>query len=396
MINVQIGLVPVGDRDAVARLADRHELLVGSADHSRVIPAAKRQVHRKIITPTVAAMHAHSQLTEAPPQATLIEMAFTSVTVHVMSVTAELGVFEMIGDRQLSAAELAATTGWDTDALHRVLRFLRSTGVLDEPEPGRYTTTPVGDCLRADLPGSMRSWLRMTNGPLLTALLGARHSIRTGEPSDRHVLGAPIFEYLAAHPEEAQVFDGAMTELSRLHAPAITSSFDFSGRGRVVDVGGGQGHLLAHILAANPQLTGVLFDQPHVVAAAEANFEREGVGDRCEVVAGDFFAGVPAGDTYLLSWIIHDWADEQALTILRNCRAAMSPGGRVILVESVLPEDGQAHFGKALDMFMMVIGGRERTRAEYTDLLARAGLRLLQVVTVDGPAPLNVLEAEAL
>jgi hypothetical protein len=249
--------------------------------------------------------------------------------------------------------------------------------------------------VRAGVPGSVRDYAVLVGEPMVWRSWGGiLHSLRTGKPAFDHTFGAPLFEYLAAHPEEARVFDAAMTGRSAAENAAVLAAYDFSGAGTVVDVGGGQGALLAAILEANPRTRGVLFDRPHVVAAARPRLEAAGLAPgRFDLVEGDFFGAVPAGgDIYVLKRIIHDWDDGRARSILRNCRAALSEAGRLLLVELVVPPGNEPSDAKLLDLLMLVYaGGRERTEAEYRDLLASAGFELARVV----PTASNVSLVEA-
>lgn len=212
------------------------------------------------------------------------------------------------------------------------------------------------------------------------------HSVKTGEPAFPEVYGMTTWEYRASHPEESALFDGAMTGLSLAEAEAVVRSYDFSGIGVLVDVGGGKGALLAAILAANPALSGILFDQPHVVADAKDLLERAGVADRCEVVDGDFFKAVPkavpgGADAYLLKSIIHDWDDALAIEILRKCRAAMADSARLLLVERGIRPANEPDPAKFIDLMILVmLGGRERTAEEYERLYTEAGFKLTNTI----------------
>jgi hypothetical protein len=196
----------------------------------------------------------------------------------------------------------------------------------------------------------------------------------------------PIFEYFAKMSESAAVFDAAMTSISTLEAKAVVAAYDFSGIHTLVDIAGGHGLMVATVLKANKKMRGVLFDLPHVTAGATALLQSRGVADRCQVVSGDFFESVPVGgDAYLMKHIIHDWDDERATQILRNCHHAMQPGGKVLIVDAVIPPGNRAHFGKLLDLEMLVLTprGRERTQAEFRELLKRSGFRLRRVVATE-------------
>jgi hypothetical protein len=242
--------------------------------------------------------------------------------------------------------------------------------------------------------------LAVTSGelsPLVTGLVycgviaACQHSYALDRA--REWTAAPVFEYLAQHPDEARLFSETMIGFHGAEPPAVAAAYDFSGADTIVDVGGATGNLLAHVLARSPAFRGVLFDRPHVVADARALLAEHGVDSRVSIEAGDFFTSVPAGgDVYLLSHIIHDWSEEQCLTILGNCRKAMTPTGRLLIVEMVLPPGDTPHPGKVLDMMMLVVpGGRERTESEYAALLAKAGFRLNRVVPT--ASPVSVVEA---
>ena len=219
------------------------------------------------------------------------------------------------------------------------------------------------------------------------------HSIETGQPAWEKVHGMPIFEFIGKHPEASQIFDQAMTSLSAGEAPAIVDAYDFSGIRTLADVGGGQGFLLREILKAHSTMTGRLFDRPDAVEGVKAQLAADGLSGRCEVVAGDFFQSVPTGaDAILLKYVIHDWDDERSLAILRNCRTAMANDAKLLLVETVVPSPGEAHFAKLQDLEMLVVAGsQERTVEEYSRLLEQAGFNLSRVIPTTEPA--SILEA---
>jgi hypothetical protein len=218
-------------------------------------------------------------------------------------------------------------------------------------------------------------------------------SVLTGETAFDHVFGKGFFDYLGDHPDAAATFDDAMTSATRAHAEGVVEAYDFSGLRKVVDVGGGHGSLLAAILKTSPSATGALFDQPSVVAGATAVLEAEGVADRCDLVSGDMFESVPAGgDAYVLKWIIHDWDDARAISILKSCRTTIADNGRVLLIERVLAPPGEVSQGTRGDVTMMALmGGRERTEAEFRGLLEATGFALTRVVPA--AIELSVIEA---
>jgi hypothetical protein len=313
---------------------------------------------------------------------------------QLVFVAAKLRVADELAKGPVAADVLAGRVGAHGPSLRRVLRALASHGIFAETSDGRFKLTPLGARLRSDVPGSLRDFAAMLvegyNWEAWGALL---HGVQTGELPFEHVHGMPAFEWLGAHPEDERVFSAAMASISGSDIAAVASAYPFGELTTVVDVGGAHGHLLAAILRRHRRVRGILFDQPQVVeAAAQTGFLAD-LGDRCEIRGGSFFEGVPAGaDGYLLKYIIHDWDDQRALPILRHCRDAMQPDGRVLLVEHVLRPGNAPDFGKLLDINMLVIaGGQERTREEFRDLFERAGLRLRRVVPTAGRV--SVLEA---
>jgi hypothetical protein len=313
-----------------------------------------------------------------------------------VSVAAKLRLADELAGGPKTAADLAAVTKTHPEALYRLLRALASVGVCSSDAGGRFRLTPVGELLRTGVTGSMRGvadycgseWSWKAWGSLL-------HSVRTGRTAFNDVFGEGCFDYLAKHPDESAVFNEGMTGFSGMESAAVAAAYDFSRFGTLIDVGGGHGHLLGTILKTTPNLRGVVFDAPHVVAGAGSLLKEMGVADRCRAEGGDFFKAVPAGgDAYILKHIIHDWNDADSGTILRNIRKVSKPGTKLLLVELVIPPGDDPHFGKLLDLEMLVLAsGKERTEAEYATLVADAGFRLTRIVPTQSPA--GVVEAEA-
>jgi SAM-dependent methyltransferase len=304
-------------------------------------------------------------------------------------VAAELGIADLLADGPASSDVLSRATETHEPSLYRVLRVLAALGVLNEAEPRIFSLTIVGDRLRSDVPASMRSWSRF-----LEAIGGVRpfehivEVVRTGKAGFETAVGTDVFDFLSHHPQHAALFDAAMSERTTAFAPSVADTYDFSDVRTVIDVGGGQGTLLVEILRRHPHLHGVLHETPAVAARAEAVLDAIDVDDRCEVLAGDFFQEVPSGaDCYVLANVLHDWDDTQATEILTNCRRGMAKGGRVLIVERLIADDGRESLPTLLsDINMLVItGGKERTNAEYGTLLAAAGLRLGRVQRVSSP-----------
>ncbi|MBZ5576094.1 MAG: methyltransferase [Acidobacteriia bacterium] len=338
-------------------------------------------------------MSAHVQLSELPPPVAMLHMIQGFWVSRALYVAAKLGLPDLLKDEPKSSRDLAEATGTHAPSLYRVLRALHSVGVFAEDDQGRFLLTPLGATLRTDVPGSLRYFaieeLGENHYPAWEKVL---HSVKTGEIAFNQVYGASKWQYMVEHSDEAAIFDAAMSSFSSVVAAAVAAAYDFSSSATVVDVGGGDGTLLTAILKRNPALRGVLADLPHVTERAQGRLQTEGLAERCETAAGSFFDSAPAGDTYVLKWIIHDWDDQQSAAILKNCRSAMAAGGRVLLVEAVIHPGTAASFSKCMDLNMLVMtGGRERTEAEYRALLDSAGLRLTRVIPTH--TEMSVIEA---
>jgi hypothetical protein len=328
-----------------------------------------------------------------PPSASLLQMMTGYWISKAIYVAAKLGIADLIAEGPRSAAELAAATQTQVDALYRVLRALASVGIFSEVAPGRFALTPMAALLRSDTPNSMRALAIMYAEEQYRAWGDVLYSVRTGEPAFEHAFGARYFDYLATASEASEVFNQAMVGWTAQVIDAVVTAYDFSPFGTVVDVGGGHGALLAAILTSNPTALGILFDLPHVVEGAESFLAASGVAQRCRCVGGDFFVEIPPGaDAYMLAQILHDWDDERSVAILRQVRQAMPTQGKLLIVELVLPEGNDPFLGKWLDLHMLVLlGGRERTAAQYATLLRAAGFELARVVPT--PAGQSIVEA---
>ena len=310
----------------------------------------------------------------------LISAFQISQAIHVATT---LGIADLLADGPQASDDLARKTATHAGALYRLLRALAAAGVFHEDDEKRFALTPLGACLKSDAPVPVGPWAALIGRPNYWQAWGSLlHSVRTGENAFRHVNGAGVWEYRSRNAEEGRIFDAAMTALSRRVSKAIVEAYDFGTFGRVVDVGGGHGVILAAILAANPSLRGVLFDQPHVVANAGLVIQAAGVADRCEITGGNFFETVPeGGDAYVLKAILHDWNDAKATQILRVCRAAIPAAGKLLLVEQVIAAPNEGLIGKMSDLNMLVApNGRERTAEEFAELFTHAGFRLTSVI----------------
>jgi hypothetical protein len=266
--------------------------------------------------------------------------------------------------------------------LYRLLRALASVGIFAEEDGKRFSLTPLAEPLRSDVAGSQQSLALMMGDAQYRAWGNLVDTVQTGDNAYEKIFGKPIFDHLAEQPEKARIFDDAMTGIHGRETGAILDAYDFSDINVIADIGGGNGSKITAILQKHPEMRGILFDLPHVVGRARPNIEAAGLGDRCQLVSGDFFQSVPSGaDAYVMRHIIHDWDDEKSHTILRNCHAVMSPGNKLLLVESVIPPGNDPFMGKFLDLTMMLIpGGKERTEDEYRELYDSAGFDLVRVV----------------
>jgi hypothetical protein len=321
----------------------------------------------------------------------MVAGCWVSQAIHA---AAKLGIADLLEGGPRGCDTLAAATGTHAGSLYRLMRTLASLGIFAEEADGRFRLTPLADCLRDTAPGSLRAFAVLLGEPSLwQAWGGLLHSMRTGEPAFDHVFGMPHFQYFAAHPEAGRLFAEGMTSRAGAENDAIVAAYDFSPYRTVVDVGAGEGSLIAAILRSSATARGVLLDLPHVVATARARLDAE-ASARCDFHDGSFFDAVPSGgDLYLLKKVIHDWDDERAGAILARCAAAMSADARLLLIEPVIAPGDGASFNKLLDLLMLVwtSGGRERTEAEHAALLGAAGLRIARVIPT--ATPLTIIEA---
>jgi len=292
----------------------------------------------------------------------------------------ELEIPDLLAEGERTADDLADASGADPATLYRLLRALASLGIVHEGDERMFSLTDLGRPLRSDVPGSLRGWVRLQGRDYLWRSWGnLANAVREGQNSFRMVHGADIWEWRAEHADESAIFDEAMRSMTIGANASILDAYDFGRFGTIVDVAGGNGTLIAAVLATHPAARGILFDQEHVVSGAEPILRAAGVLDRCEIVAGSFFESVPEGaDAYVLKWIIHDWEDEESVAILRTCRAAMRTDAVVLLIERDLGRPNEDPVAKLADLNMLVMpGGRERTLDEYAALFDAADLRLV-------------------
>ena len=309
-------------------------------------------------------------------------------------VAAKLGIADLLKEGPKSAAVLASQASADESSLYRALRTLASRGIFSENTGRLFGLSPAAEWLRSDKPGSLRPYAIMMGEQWVWHSVGEMlHSVRTGESGFEHVFGARTFDYYAEHPHAARFAVEGMTSRSAEENVAIVGAYEFNRISTIIDVAGGQGTLLSSILTANPALRGTLFDMRHVVDAAGPLILQAGLQGRCDVAAGNFFDCIPTGaDVYILKKVIHDWEDNDARTILSNCRKAMSNSSRLLLVEVIIPAPNEPSFGKMLDLLMLAYaGGLERTEDEYLKLLTSAGFRIQRIVPTN--STVSIIEA---
>jgi hypothetical protein len=310
-------------------------------------------------------------------------------------VAAKLGIADLLKDGPVPVETLAKKTGMHAPSLYRLLRALASVGIFEEQDQQRFQLTPLAELLRDNVPGSQRAFAIMICEECYHAFGDLMSSVRTGKPSFDKLFGKPIFSYLQDHPDKAATFDAAMVGIHGRETAAMLDGYDFSGIRNLTDVGGGNGSLMCEVLRRHPHLRGTVFDLPGPVERAKHSIETAGLNSRCTTIGGSFFESVPGGgDAYLLRHIIHDWDDDKAIAILRNVRKAMSDrGGKLLLVESVIPSGNDPAFGKLLDLTMLIgPGGKERTEQEFRQLYEASGFRLTRIIPT--ASDVSVIEGE--
>ncbi len=318
----------------------------------------------------------------------LFGLIFSQVVTQCLGVVAELGIADLLKDGGRSVGELASESGVHERSLYRVMRTLAASGVFTESSRNGFELTPLSEPLLSDSPNTLRDFAMFAGNRVHNdAYADLMHSVRTGETAFKYVHGAEVFDYFKTDPEFFSIFNNAMTSNSRREAPGIASAYDFSQFQTLVDVGGGLGLLLSEVMKTAPKLRGTLFDLPEVVAKAKATFDAAGVVDRVTIEGGSFFDSIPVrADAYMMKYLLHDWDDARARTILENCVQSMNPGGKVLVIDYVIPESNEPHIGKLLDIEMLIMaGGNERTRTQFEDLFSTVGLKLTQIVPTATP-----------
>jgi len=326
-------------------------------------------------------------LNTPPDEVELSRQALSVITsnwrTQTMHAAAKLDLADLLAKGPRTHEDLAQATGTHAPSLRRLLAAMCSLGLCIEEPSGTFAVTPFGRTLASDSRCSVKSWAIFWGSSGYATWTQLLYSVETGKSGRALLTGKEGFSHLAEDPAMAALFNQGMVELTRLVAIEVARAYDFRGK-RVMDVGGGYGELLAQILAANPDASGVLFDMPHAISRAREQFAARGLAGRSEFLSGDFFSSVPAGaDVYCLKSVIHDWNDERALLILRACRQAVKPAARLLLIERVLPERLQntpedQMFAQS-DLHMLVaLAAQERTEAQYAALLQASGFELRQ------------------
>jgi hypothetical protein len=328
--------------------------------------------------PTVAASPAEA----VPAPVRMLEIVGAYQVGQAAYVAAKLGIADLIAAGTTSTGALAEATGAVPQRLHRLLRSLAGFGIFRQSVPGEWALTPLAETLLEGAPGSVRDMAITWNEEHFRAYADLLGAVTTGRPAFEIHYGTDWWSYLRDHPEAAETFNAAMGNMSRQVQAAAAAAYDFGQARHLVDVGAGHGTFVAILLEQNPALTATVFDLPHVIEGAQATFTTPDRSNRVELVGGDFFAAVPpGGDAYVLSFILHDWSDSECITILENVRRAIPDDGRLVVIEHVLPETDEPHFGKLIDLTMLgLLTGQERTDAEFARIFAAAGFRLERVV----------------
>ena len=328
---------------------------------------------------------------ELTPSQSMIRLGMGFIPARVIYVAAKLGIADLMATVSHSAQELAQNVDVDIGALYRVLRILAGIGVLHESDAHRFSLTPLGETLRRDSTQSVRDYVLFLHEIQYKSLVNTIHSVRTGEPAFAETFGKPIFPFLQSNPEASGIFQAGLASRARTEIAALLEAYDFSGARRIVDVGGGNGALLSAILTRFDNVTGVLFDLAPAIEAAKSGLG--GSLPRCEFIVGDFFEEVVAGaDIYILKLVLHDWSDERAIRILQRCRAAMTNGNRLLVIEGLIGPPNDLSPTHLMDVMMLVtVAGVERTESEYTAVMEQAGFRLER--TIPTKSDLYVLEA---
>jgi len=329
------------------------------------------------------------------PSQKLFRLIFSKIITQCIGVAAELGIADLLKDGSCSIEKLAQKSKVKENYLYRVMRALVSVGIFKETEPEIFALNDLAEPLCSNSPHSLKDFAAFVAHPVHNGAHSALlHSVKTGETGFDYVHRTDSFSYMKNDTDFFNIFNLAMTSLSHRDAQVVSNAYDFSGFSRLVDIGGGNGFLLAEILKTTPELKGVLFDLQDVISNSQSIFKKFDLLDRVKFISGDFFNSVPSGaDAYIMKYVLHDWDDEQASLILKNCALSKNSGGKILIIDNVIPEGDNPHLGKLHDIEMMVMtGGRERTASEFEALLNSAGLNLINITPTE--STLSIVEAE--
>ncbi len=320
-----------------------------------------------------------------PPHVQLIQMVsgyWLSQSIYVVS---KLGIADLLQNNPQTCEKLASLTNTDTIALYRVMRALASVGIFSEIDSQCFSLTSLGEYLCENHPQSVKATaIMLGEAPHYQAWGNLLHSVKTGKPAFDEVFGMGVFEYFKSHPEDGAIFENSMSSFSFTEEKAILSAYDFSDFTTIVDVGGGYGEMLGSILEKYPHCQGILFDEEYVINHCQETLKKHNILNRCQAVSGSFFEKIPSGgDAYLLKHIIHDWGDQNAIAILKNCRDVLPDNGKILVMEMIVQSTDTPSSAKMLDLNMLVMcqGGKERTKTEFEQLFSLAGLTLHRIVT---------------
>ncbi len=329
-----------------------------------------------------------------PASFVMLEEASRIWKVKAIEIAANLDIAEHLKDGPQKIEKLAALTDADTSVLYRVLRALAGEGIFKEL-PGRVFKNTRLSMAISGQKESIKYFALHHIGETNWQLTGDMHyCVKTGKNAFDHKFSTSPFEYLEKHPDENNIFNKAMTETAELSGSIMVNSYPFGHYKTIVDIGGGQGLLLAQILLENPDCIGVLVDQPHVVNTAMENLKSNKIQDRCTIVSMSFFEKIPGnGDLYMMKNILHDWDDEASVRILKNIISCMPAHARLLIIETIIRSDNKPSFGKFIDLQMLIgtQGGKERTREEFVVLLNDSGFRLNRII--DNATPFSFIEA---
>lgn len=309
----------------------------------------------------------------------LFQMIVGHMACQGIATAARLGIADLLVDGPRSVTDLAQEVKVHDESLYRLLRALASVDVFKEDGNKMFCLTPLAEYLRHDSTQSLKNMAMIAGGPLYNTWSELLYAVQTGEETFKKIYKKSLFDFLAENKKEGEIFDAAMEGMHINEVVPMLDSYDFSPFEKVIDVGGGNGSLLSAILEKYETINGMVFDLPETIERSKVSCEK--VISRCKFHGGNFFESIPTGgDIYLMRHIIHDWNDDDSLTILKNCRKAMKPKSKVLIIENIIPKGNESYFGKWLDIGMLLIGGKERTEEEYNNLLSGAGLKLNRII----------------